>query len=95
MSLKNYCYSKTINSYLTDTAGDDILTRLTQCPEIQSYCITFFPVVSGVIDPTGCQQVFLKLSEKKVEDLKDFFRRVNEDKNTKIKIFMEKFEIDV
>lgn len=95
MSTKNYCYSKTVNPYITDTDSDDMLTRLTQQPEMQSYCITFFPIVSGVIDPLGCQQIFLKLSEEKVKDLKDFFRRVNEDRNTKIKIFIEKFELDV
>ena len=61
-------------------------------PETQSYCITFLPVVSGVIDPVGAEQIFLKLAEEKFEELKSFFEMINKD-NPKVKILIEKFEI--
>ena len=40
----------------------------------KDYCITFTPISeSGQPDILNCQQVFLKLSEKKAERLKKMF----------------------
>ena len=40
----------------------------------KDYCITFTPISeSGQPDILNCQQVFLKLSEKKAESLKKMF----------------------
>ena len=40
----------------------------------KDYCITFTPILeSGQPDVLNCQQVFLKLSEKKAERLKKMF----------------------
>ena len=40
----------------------------------KNYCITFTPISeSGQPDILNCQQVFLKLSEKKAERLKKMF----------------------
>ena len=94
--ISSTCISKSETVNIADEVFKKTLEEIKACSKesIDSYCITFFPVVSGVIDPLGYQQVFLKVSEEKVDDLENFFRRVNEDKNTKIKIFIEKFEIN-
>ena len=40
----------------------------------KNYCITFTPILaSGQPDILNCQQVFLKLSEKKAESLQKMF----------------------
>ena len=40
----------------------------------KDYCITFTPILaSGQPDILNCQQVFLKLSEKKAESLQKMF----------------------
>ena len=40
----------------------------------KDYCITFIPILeSGQPDILNCQQVFLKLSEKKAESLQKIF----------------------
>lgn len=40
----------------------------------KNYCITFIPILeSGQPDILSCQQVFLKLSEKKAESLRKMF----------------------
>ena len=40
----------------------------------KDYCITFIPILeSGQPDILNCQQVFLKLSEKKAERLQKMF----------------------
>ena len=40
----------------------------------KNYCITFTPISeSGQQDILNCQQVFLKLSEKKAENLQKIF----------------------
>ena len=40
----------------------------------KDYCITFIPILeSGQPDILNCQQVFLKLSEKKAENLQKIF----------------------
>ncbi len=57
----------------------------------QSYCITFLPVVSGVVDPIGSEQIFLRLAEDKAEGLKEFFELISRN-NPKVKILIEKFE---
>ena len=94
--ISSTCVSKNETVNIANEVFRKTLKEIKDCSKeaMDSYCITFFPVVSGVIDPIGYQQVFLKLSEEKVKDLQDFFGRVNEDKNTKIKIFIEKFEIN-
>ena len=40
----------------------------------KDYCITFIPILeSGQPDILNCQQVFLKLSEKKAESIQKIF----------------------
>ena len=40
----------------------------------KNYCITFIPILeSGQPDILNCQQLFLKLSEKKAESLRKMF----------------------
>ena len=40
----------------------------------KDYCITFIPILeSGQPDVLNCQQVFLKLSEKKAESIQKIF----------------------
>ena len=40
----------------------------------KDYCITFIPILeSGQPDVLNCQQLFLKLSEKKAESLQKMF----------------------
>ena len=58
----------------------------------QTYCLTFLPVVSGIVVPVGAEQIFFELTEEKAESLEELFKITNKD-NQKLKILIEKFKI--
>ena len=58
----------------------------------QTYCLTFLPVISGIVDPVGAEQIFFELTEEKAESLEELLKITNKD-NQKLKILIEKFKI--
>ena len=58
----------------------------------QTYCLTFLPVISGIVDPVRAEQIFFELTEEKAESLEELLKITNKD-NQKLKILIEKFKI--
>lgn len=58
----------------------------------KDYCITFYPVEDEEIDVINAEQIFVKLTESKAEELAELFERTNE-KNDALKIEIEIFQI--
>ena len=58
----------------------------------KGYCITFYPVEDGFPDPINAQQIFVKLTESKAEELAELFEKTNE-KNDELKITIEIFKM--
>lgn len=56
----------------------------------QTYCLTFLPVISGIVDPVGAPQIFVKLTESKAKELAKLFEKTNE-KNDGLQITIEIF----
>ncbi len=59
----------------------------------KDYCISFYPVEDDEIDVINVEQIFLKLTEPKAEELAELFERTNKE-NKALKITIEIFEID-
>lgn len=59
----------------------------------KGYCISFCPVEDGEIDIINTEQIFLKLTESKAEELAGLFERTNKE-NKALKIMIELFKID-
>lgn len=59
----------------------------------KGYCISFCPVEDGEIDIINTEQIFLKLTESKAEELAGLFERTNKE-NKALKITIELFKID-
>ena len=58
----------------------------------KGYCIIFYLVEGGFLDPINASQIFVKLIESKVKELAKLFEKTNE-KNDGLKITIEIFEI--
>lgn len=58
----------------------------------KGYCISFCPVEDGEIDIINIEQIFLKLTESKAEELAELFERTNQE-NKALKIMIELFKI--
>ena len=58
----------------------------------KGYCITFYSVEDGFLDPINATQIFVKLTESKAKELAELFERTNE-KNDALKITIEIFEM--
>ena len=58
----------------------------------KGYCITFYPVEDGFLDPINAPQIFVKLTESKAKELAELFKRTNK-KSDGLKITIEIFEI--
>ena len=58
----------------------------------KGYCITFYPVEDGFLDPINSPQIFVKLTESKAKELAELFEKTNE-KNYGLRITIEIFKI--
>lgn len=58
----------------------------------KGYCISFCPVEDGEIDIINIEQIFIKLTESKAEELAELFERTNQE-NKALKIMIELFKI--
>ena len=58
----------------------------------KGYCITFYPVQDGFLDPINSPQIFVKLTESKAKELAELFEKTNE-KNYGLRITIEIFKI--
>ena len=59
----------------------------------KGYCITFYPVEDGFLDPINASQIFVKLTESKAKELAKLFEKTN-DKNDGLKITIEIFQVE-
>ena len=59
------------------------------------YCISFIPIKDNTVNIFGISQIFLALTDSKVDELRELFEIVNNNPKTNIKLTIEEFIVGV